>query len=297
MFPVGTDIYVCVFKIIYQLSIRFFQKTARAMVVPSHVAYACCLYALGVCNSDATTIVLHWSPERELIASDSLAVEITGSGEIGNAYAACKIRQGGHKCYFAIAGVMHSTEFDLAGMAQTACLNGNDLQSTGDIFQPTAFEKFRAFREEVRVANPILYKAVLRRGFSGVAFVGFQNGELRDTLITFEDSPTGEPRTRRSRIISDALVNKKSAWLWYGVVDEIEKYTRRTPDWDKGDPVVVVRHLIQLEINAQNVTPSNKRTVGPPITMLEITQRGSQWISRGACPKITESRRPYKSKK
>ncbi len=57
-----------------------------------------------------------------------------------------------------------------------------------------------------------------------------------------------------------------------GKHEAIDRDLPKKPGIWKNDPVEVVRELLQIEV------ASEPETVGPPIDILRITQRGSEWI-------------------
>jgi hypothetical protein len=126
---------------------------------------------------------------------------------------------------------------------------------------------------------PAEFVGLKDRVVAEAVFAGVDHDQMRMSVRFFR---AGFNQTKRVQITvhssdcpGDCLVKKNLA-VSLGTHDAIERAWANNPNiWE--NPIETIRQLILIQAAA---TPD---TVGPPITILEITRNGPTWIDKGAC--------------
>lgn len=222
--------------------------------------------ALFFCaQAGATTIVAFWTPQKIVIAADSL-IASTWTGENGAPQRKlskdCKIRKFGAN-YISAAGNYHiqTAGFDLWATAQHAC------GSSGNVELCAA-----RFKSELRTA---LARVVgVHDVHLAVLVAGLQNGQPALEHITFVGLPDG-----RLSVKSESFRKGKvrSGRVILGERDAIDRYERGATSvtGDLQDQAVA---LVRIESRAL------PQEVGAPFSSLTIEPGGEHWVNPGCCP-------------
>jgi hypothetical protein len=225
---------------------------------------------MSVCAS-GTTIVAIWTPEKLVIAGDSL-LNLVSTSENGQQRARtakdCKIRKFG-KSYVSAAGLLHvkSTGFDIWDTAARACASAKSVDSCvaklktelQSALAPILKEN-RGHRANGRPLHEVRL-TVLVAGIQGgvpvmdhITFLG-----TADDRLTVKAESFRKARRSHGRVI-------------LGDRDAIDEYERTHPTSEE-DALT----LVKLQARA---TP---RDVGPPFSLLVIDAIGDRWIEPGCC--------------
>jgi hypothetical protein len=229
------------------------------------------LLLAAVSVAQATTLVAVWTPERLLLAADSLVY----TGAASPAARACKIDQEG-STFFALSGLVedHGVNFHLAPLTRNA------MKLSGPMDQ-----KLAAFRQLVRPGLTRALAAVKKDSPSDYQFLlaghpvvqaifaEVQQGSPLLAVASFRLDPAGDLQ-EYAEVLADKNDNRGPRIIYAGQQGRIREYLREHRDWHAGDQPALVRGLIQLEID------SNSGRVGGPVDLLAISANRAEWLTR-----------------
>jgi hypothetical protein len=220
---------------------------------------------------DATTIVALRTPERVILASDSLVI-VTSSAGAETTAQLCKLRRAGPWA-FVVGGFIGLADRDVFSLVARAITPTR-----------TIADAVRAIRDQVQAElhDP------LKRAFHDPAFTGFT---MLTVIVGGMDGETpavgmytAELQSRAPFTLTISGATCPGAWCPDGVVVTTFSIAegpatqfiraRPRPAWlDRGD-AAAARRLIALQVAD---TPMK---VGGPIDVVQIDRQGARWIGR-----------------
>ena len=223
------------------------------------LAIALCAHVTG------TTIVAIWTPQKIVIAGDSL-INSRWTGQNGEPHHklsnGCKIHHFGSN-YISAAGNYHiqTAGFDVWDTALQSCGSWMSVDS--------CTTKFKA-----------ALRSQLARAMTGhevylsVLVAGLENGVPALDHITFIGQQGG-----RLNIKSESFRRGRQTWgrVILGDRDAIDRYERGTP-MASGDIQSQPLSLVRIEARAR------PQEVGSPFSTLTIEATGEHWTNPGCCP-------------
>ena len=244
------------------------------------IVATCLILGLLATPCQATTIITIVDRNRILIGADSLWFGVNGSKT--RASTRCKIETPKPTCAFAITGlqIKPETHFDAAVFARRACeLEGSppfrqsapaSMAAIAAAFGDSIREPLKIALERFKRDSPIRYKL----DFPGkpaieVIFVGFRDGHSSAAMKRFNVGMDGNLSDEALIEIPNGSITRSGE---HAAADLYLSHNQNRPS----DPALI-RALIQTEIAEQPTF------VGPPISILEITQGGQTWVDPGKC--------------
>ena len=219
----------------------------------------------------ATTAVVYVDNDRILIGTDSLSRG--GNGRTGTT---CKIVTERPNCIFVVVGLVwqRKTGFYPAQYARSACAAHLSLVETAQRFGEIAKRPLERAIEYSRLHAPDDYKNLLQgKAVLNGMFAGFENGKPVVATKGFVLEEAGV--LREDQVLGS---NATNSFLLYGdqgaAVRLLDDPTRPK------DPLALVRKLIQVQID------ENPHNVGPPISILEVTNHLYRWLDPGTCKSL-----------
>jgi hypothetical protein len=205
---------------------------------------------------------------------DSKASDLKGN-PIANI---CKIRRAG-RFYLAMSGFYDNpaTGFDAWKLAGAATEKAGSVPEAASLAEKAISGPLHAAVEELRKADPKGFEANFSESYLTFFVVGTDS---KKPLASARSFAPGE--TQAAEYPGDHLVRPGSVALNnFGERLALDKkYPRQTQGLRAGaDPLAAAREFLQIEIDGE---PAK---VGPPISILELTEQGSAWIERGLCGK------------
>jgi len=223
-----------------------------------------------------TTGVAIQTPGGAVLAMDS-RVTLTAGDWVGRGADECKIRPVG-RFFFAIAGLYdhEATRFDAWRLAEEAAGGAGSVSeaaaAAGRRIEPelaTALGNIQSsdlagFARHYSQAHLALVVAGVDQGapaMAGRVFLADQNAAIR--MVRWEAPPgsTAVLVFGQHAAIDEAYRDRKAVG---GLVGSL-------------GPAEAARRLVQLEITRE------PERVGPPVSILEITQDGAAWVQPGVC--------------
>jgi hypothetical protein len=242
-----------------------------AVVLTAHTAIA-----------PATTLVGIWTKKKITVAADSKQMVSNKSGVRVGSQNACKIYQNGD-LIFAFAGLAKAEQVDVVRSIKNAyplVVQGTDKKPTLDSALVAAQEALgRVIKARGQSSDSNVYAGMIiagkidgklqmiREEIRGVRLEGGVSVAQKSQRIAYPEA-RGHNGTDPHRGIE--VVGAKKA---------IERSSRHSVDWAKGEDGKVARHLIELETE----DPEDSGSVGLPISEVQVTERGIKWISKGEC--------------
>jgi hypothetical protein len=241
----------------------------------------------------ATTIiaVIDVPHHRIILAADSLYLPYevgkskTGIGHRGTH---CKIVVT-PDCVSAIAGFREYGSLDLYTMLRDSCVTPGDLRKKADTFDTEVRTPVYEFSQWALHNAPNFFDMHIAPGLNIVQalFAGVQDKHLSVFgRGIFMNSGAIDARSFDQTDASPVI----SPYVLLGAM-AIPDYINTHPDWNRGDMVAIVEHLMRLEISA------HPDTVGSPVSIVEIGQSimrpndfTTSWIERGACQENAQNK-------
>lgn len=221
---------------------------------------------LGFCASaGATTIVAIWTPQKIVIAGDSLVnVNWTENGvRQHDTWNDCKIRKYGAN-YVSVAGNyrIQKAGFDVWNTAERACASSLNFEIC-------------AARLKTDLRNILARVAGVHDVHLTLLVAGRENGAPVLEHITFAGQPNG-PLT----VKSESFRRGKQQWgrVILGDRDAIDRYERGSTSAMTGSIQDQALSLVRIEARAM------PQEVGAPFSTLTIEPSGEHWTNPGCCP-------------
>ena len=221
---------------------------------------------LGICaNAHATTIVAIWTPDKIVIAGDSLLLmNWTGANGLPQQRTSkeCKIRKFGSN-YVSAAGNYHiqTAGFDVWASAAHACGASIGVDQCAE-----------RFRGELRTKlAPVVG---VHDVYLSVLVAGLQNGEPVLHHMTVIGAPDGH-----LSIQSESFRRGRQKWgrVILGERDAIDQFERGAAS-TMTDSLQEALALVRVEARAL------PREVAAPFSTLVIEPGGEHWVNGGCCP-------------
>ena len=225
--------------------------------------------------ASATTLVAVWAPDQLIIGADSTA--ITNLGGISVQASACKISQQ-NSTFFAFSGLAEdeSTGFKVAPLAQKAVEEGASLKDRIARFAGIVRGPLSKALDRVKLDSPADYE-YLQQGHPALQaiFGDVREGAPSLGVVGISVLPDGTLATT-VRMVADGDDGLGPRIIYAGQQAQIRKYLAAHRDWYTDSSSVLVRNLIQLEIN------SSDGRVGGPVDLLRIAPHGAEWLQKKA---------------
>jgi hypothetical protein len=249
-------------------------KMRRAVIVV--------LVSVLVAPATATTIAVLWSPDRIVMASDSLVENFQPEDIEG--LKMCKIdNHGGF--FFAAWGMFHDDEarLDMPHTVRKYFVDSGRIKekanaSAAEIRGPL----LKAFQYGHKTQSPKLYKKyVASRNAGGFVVAAISNRGPVIVTVEFlrQDDAKGYPVDMIPHVdlVDNTISGAKSQYRLLGATTAAQRLVK-TKGFHQYDITTAARKLIQAEIDDE---PDR---VGPPIDVVEIDKQGHRWIvPHGEC--------------
>lgn len=234
----------------------------------------CCavLCLLAAVSAQATTLVALWTPDDVTLAADSRVVTDAGTSD------ACKIVQSGD-VWIAVSGLVTEARsgYEFGPIARRALGQSGPLQATLAGLADAVLPPLTRALAVVRVDAPADYARLQTgRPVLQAIFAARENGKPVLATVAFVMNAAGGLETRGSYV--DGSDARGPRLIYAGQQDRIREYLKTHPRWIEDDRAVLVRKLVQVEIDAG--TP----LVGGPVDLMRIDGAGARWLERkSAC--------------
>lgn len=229
-----------------------------------------------------TTGVAIWTPHRALLAIDSRITLIAGDTTRPGPDA-CKIQSAG-RFYFAIAGLYHheATKFDAWSLASEAIAGARTVPEAAALAERRIVPELLTAVANMQSTDLAGYTRNYSKAWLAIWVAGWDDGPAmagRELLpgpqaqlrpIRHEFPPAGTPAA--SGMMGFSVFGERNA------IDQVYRTTKAIGDLVTArGPVDAARSLVQIEVLKE---PAK---VGLPITILELTESGPEWVQRGLC--------------
>jgi len=237
------------------------------------VIVTCLVLAFGCSLCFATTAVVFVGKDRILIGTDSLWRG--WSGRTLRTGTMCKIDTERPNCIFAVVGFVQErkTGFNPNQYARSACAAHLSLLETAQRFGEIAKRPLERAIEYSRLNAPDGYKYLRGKAVLNGIFAGFENGKPVVATKGFVLEESGVLREDHA-----LESNSTNSFLLYGDQGAAERLLG-DPERPR-EPLALVRKLIQVQIE------ENPQNVGPPISILELTNHLYRWLDPGTCKSL-----------
>jgi len=224
----------------------------------------------------ATTVVVIRTPQRVIIAADSLAAANDKH------FQTCKI--GTNKQFpisFAIAGsVQDNGGFSAIDLAETAISTSPDVQSAAHKFELSTTLPFENFVRRRRRDDPAAFKKLLTEPEPlQVAFAAVEKNVPIYVIAYFTVTVRGQAisvAAHENRCPGNGCPSGRGADI-LGENGAARIQVKNPAFWSGLDPLSAARKLAEIEI------AEYPEIVGPPISILTIDATGTHWNDRGEC--------------
>ena len=219
-------------------------------------------------TSSGTTGVAIWTPERSVLAIDS-RITLTVSGLMRQGPDECKLRTAG-KFVVAIAGLNNhaETNFDAWRLAIDSVLPARSVSEAARLVET---------RMQLEVESALRNLQSNSRNFRDAHVVVVIAGwdAAGPSMAARDFVPDGNGNVRVQRWNSSP---ETGAMYAFGERDAIQELPRNTiRDWIGVDLAKSAKRLVERQIER------SPRTVGPPVSVIEITANGLNWVEPGLC--------------
>jgi hypothetical protein len=250
------------------------------------------IFLLVALPSPASLVMFQWTPERILLAADSLTTRIHDSGAIDEV-TACKIRQQGD-IFFTVVGINDdpAAKVDLVSLAARAARSSKNVRAAVHNFEVLAAAPVRTLWNDVvahRAATARLATATGGRMTLTVVFVsrkehavavkeysGGGNGEIADQAARFYGAGPGM-RQDRGYVAVGVYADAQSASA--GRQIELEGIPFLNSFFE-------IQFAHELERTRQHAVPR----IGPPVCILQVMLGTASWVSgqQGSCGPVLQ---------
>jgi hypothetical protein len=239
--------------------------------------------------SYATLVVCQWTPERILLAADSLTAKVHESGRI-EPLTECKIHQQGD-IFFVIAGINDDrvTRVDLVSLAAGAARSSRHLRGVVRAFENSAAAPVRRLWSDValhrgvaarlatetdgRMSLSILFVSRKEHAVAIKEYSGGNNGALVEDQARFYGT---QPGMRQDR-----------GYLAVGVYAEAEAAAIRTRQFGGLEGVPFVNSFFEVELAHERKMAARNEAprIGLPVCILQVMTGIASWANgqQGPC--------------
>jgi hypothetical protein len=249
------------------------QRSPR-LIVAAHIGGILVTLCASSANCTLLVAVVDSKEHRIIFAADSLVYtqgEISGKRAFWNR---CKIVRM-NNCSFAIAGVL-PRDVDFENIGRQACAEPRDLRYRADTYLRLATYPISNFARRMHDQHPKTFAERISNGegfFHTAFFVGRENGEPAIFVRQFRADTDGSVAAKSKEYLDMTAEEVVTT----GTDDAMRAYLSDYPDWEKRPALDAVKHFFEIEfLNAPTA-------VGPPISILEISDSGERWICPGMC--------------
>jgi hypothetical protein len=180
-------------------------------------------------------------------------------------------------CTVAIAGLYreNATAFSLRRFVDDACQYHGDLREKAEAFLRLSRRSYEAAVRHIRETDRAEFGRMIENKPTEVIFAGLLKGHVTLFVRGFVSDPQGKITTER---YESSDTPNSSIGYFVGLNSHIRERVKPFIQWERLGYAEAARRFVEMEIEA------NPDLVGPPISELEIDDRGRvHWISRGAC--------------
>jgi hypothetical protein len=124
----------------------------------------------------------------------------------------------------------------------------------------------------MRSAQPTLFNQLAKdEKFSEVIFFGFENGKKRMFVLSFYVY-----KITQTNIVVSHKVQKVNDYLTGHTCHTMQEYLSTVHHWTRSSTVAEIERIIYTEAKY------HPKEVGPPIDLVRVTPKGTEWIKRKA---------------
>jgi len=242
------------------------------------------LFCLFVRTATATLVLTQWTPERILVAADSLSIKV--NGQQINDVVECKIHQTGD-VFFTIIGINSdpTVKVDLVALADRAVRSTSGIIAAADWFDDFAKGPIR------KLVGGEAFRSGLAGNTLDIVFASRREPILvvREYNLHSDGGLSEEPVDIRSRMAPSKSKTKVTA---LGVYAEAEAALSRTVRMQNSDTIDLSVWFIRTQRDFELERRQAKQIprVGLPISILQIQSGRASWVPnyQGACPSIKQ---------
>lgn len=243
---------------------------------PKLLAFACgMVVAAASIGAFATSIVLIRSPHGVILGADS---KETWHGEEGEG-AGCKIHQVDHAVFFAHGGFTYdrARQFSLDELVERAERLGSTFDTVVQEAETSVASALSTELESLSSQDPDALKYFLGlQAVSSLFFVAAENGMTRTAIRQFTPDSTPPFRITVRRIDCPGRDCPKGTGAWW--MGKVRLSDLRNKHMN-------AEEAAEAYLNQEVKEEPDK--VGPPITILRVTDDGASWVRNGGiCPEV-----------
>jgi hypothetical protein len=240
----------------------------------------------------ATLVVFQWTPERILLAADSLTAKVHDSGEIERVIE-CKIHQQGN-IFFAIVGINDDpgAKVDLVSLAAQAARGSRNLPGVIHSFEATAAGPVRKLWDDVvkhrgaaarlametdgSMSLTVIFVSRREHAIALKEYSGSANGDVAENLARFYGSASGM-RKDRGYVAVGVYANAEAAAV-----------TNRQLAALEGVPFIDAVFQVQISHEQARIREHGVPRIGAPVCVLQVMTGAAEWVNghQGACGQI-----------
>ncbi len=243
----------------------------------------CALLLAADLPLSATLVVFQWTPERILLAADSLTARVHESGEIEDVNA-CKIHQQGN-IFFTIVGINDDSDakVDLVALASQAARSSGNLRGVVRSFEGAAGGGIRRLWDDVvkhrsvaaRMATgtdgamsiSIIFVSRKEHAIAVKEYSGNTNGAVSESPARFYGSGTGM-RQDRGYVAIGVYADAQAA-----------SSTNRQLAGLEGVPFLNTFFQVQIAHEIARAKQHAAPRIAAPVCILEIMSGAAQWVT------------------
>jgi hypothetical protein len=246
------------------------------------------LIALFPANSMAqhgTAVVVIWRPQKVVVGTDSMVTQIAKFPPVSS----CKIRHYGR--FWITASGLHGympTGYNIWSLTKEILIHAKSVPDAADAIVDKVSDPLKIALGQIKLGSPLEYSNTFKEGnFLDFVVIGADSEKMVVAGRGFAVGPSPKEDYPGTRNVSPGDV----AYLHFGHGKAIEQaYPRNSQESrtliSKTPGDVAIKKLIQIEID------NEPQSVGPPISLLEVTPFGDHWIESGACQDPTSTKLP-----
>jgi hypothetical protein len=240
----------------------------------------------------ATLVVFQWTPERILLAADSLTAKIHDSGEIEQVIE-CKIHQQGN-IFFAIVGLNDDpgVKVDLVSLAAQAARGSRNLHGVIHSFESTAGGPVRKLWDDVvKHRGAAARLATETDGAMSITIVFVSRREHAIAVKEYSGSTNGNVAENPARFYgSGSGMRRDRGYVAVGVYANAEaaSATNRQLAGLEGIPFIDAFFQVQLAHEQERIREHGLPRIGAPVCVLQVMTGAAEWVNQqqGACGQI-----------
>jgi hypothetical protein len=252
--------------------------------------YAIPLALIAASPSHATLLMFQWTPERILLAADSLSAKVHQSGQV-DTVTECKIHQQGN-FFFALAGINDDpgANVDLVSLAARAAASSGNLRGVMHSFEGSVAGPVRALWSDMvqhraaaarlalatdgRMTITVIFVARREQAIAVKEYDGGFDGAVTETPAWFYGSGSGMRQDR--------------GYVAVGVYGDAQAASANNRIAGEGVPFINSFYEVQIAHELQRARQSATPRIGGPVCILEVMTGTASWAGgeQGACGAI-----------